>query len=232
MKNLLKAFTLAEVLITLGIVGVVARLTLPALTQNVQQQAAEATFAKAVNTLETVNEKMKLEGASKKVSTSYVPNSDVSGVHAKDYLPALSRHLNGSYKQMNLMINGTNRNNLHTFRTKDGILFTATQNGIGVSPARSPKYYSSMDSLFVIDINGVKGPNKFGKDQFEVVIDNYGAVIPYGGAQYVEYHGGNVLWETNNGCPSRQDVKPNNPRACSGAIADNGYKILYAYNAL
>lgn len=33
-----KAFTLAEVLITLGIIGVVAALTIPALMQNIQDK--------------------------------------------------------------------------------------------------------------------------------------------------------------------------------------------------
>ena len=39
MKN--KAFTLAEVLITLGIIGVVAAMTLPAVITNVQKKVVE-----------------------------------------------------------------------------------------------------------------------------------------------------------------------------------------------
>ena len=46
MKN---AFTLAEVLITLGIVGVVASMTLPTLNNNVQKQTYEAGAKKAYN---------------------------------------------------------------------------------------------------------------------------------------------------------------------------------------
>lgn len=44
-------FTLAEVLITLAIIGVVATMTLPALIANTGEQQARSAFKKAVNTL-------------------------------------------------------------------------------------------------------------------------------------------------------------------------------------
>lgn len=44
-------FTLAEVLITLAIIGVVATLTLPALMQNTQEQQAKTALKKGINTL-------------------------------------------------------------------------------------------------------------------------------------------------------------------------------------
>ena len=47
-------FTLAEVLITLTIIGVVATLTLPALMSNTQEQQAITAFRKSMNTLNEV----------------------------------------------------------------------------------------------------------------------------------------------------------------------------------
>ena len=47
-------FTLAEVLITLAIIGVVASITLPALMGNVQEQQAVTAFRKSMNTLNEV----------------------------------------------------------------------------------------------------------------------------------------------------------------------------------
>lgn len=46
-----KAFTLAEVLITLGIIGVVAAMTMPSLISNYQQKQYEAKYAKAQNVM-------------------------------------------------------------------------------------------------------------------------------------------------------------------------------------
>lgn len=47
-------FTLAEVLITLGIIGVVAALTLPALIQNYQKKATATSVKKAYSELNQV----------------------------------------------------------------------------------------------------------------------------------------------------------------------------------
>ena len=52
MKKL--GFTLAEVLITLAIIGVVATITLPSLMSNTQEQQAVTAFRKAMNTLNEV----------------------------------------------------------------------------------------------------------------------------------------------------------------------------------
>ena len=48
-----KGFTLAEVLITLTVIGIVAAITLPSLTTNVQKAQTGSTLAKAINSLES-----------------------------------------------------------------------------------------------------------------------------------------------------------------------------------
>ena len=53
-KTFKSGFTLAEVLITLAIIGVVATLTLPSLMSNTQEQQAITGFRKAMNTLNEV----------------------------------------------------------------------------------------------------------------------------------------------------------------------------------
>ncbi|MBQ7764496.1 type II secretion system protein [bacterium] len=65
-------FTLAEVLITLAIIGVVATMTLPALMTNTQEQQAKTGLKKAINTLTeaaTMNEA--IEGANFASLTGY-----------------------------------------------------------------------------------------------------------------------------------------------------------------
>lgn len=48
----LKGFTLAEVLITLGVIGIVAALTLPTIMQHYKKQEATARLKKFVSTME------------------------------------------------------------------------------------------------------------------------------------------------------------------------------------
>ena len=54
-------FTLAEVLITLGIIGVVAAITLPTLIQNYQKQVYVNSLQKALNTTENMFKKMQAD---------------------------------------------------------------------------------------------------------------------------------------------------------------------------
>ena len=57
----LNAFTLAEVLITLGIIGVVAAMTLPTLIQNHQKQVYATQLKKSINVFENMLNKMKAD---------------------------------------------------------------------------------------------------------------------------------------------------------------------------
>lgn len=56
-----KGFTLAEVLITLGIIGVVAALTIPTLIANHRKQVVTTSLKKIVNTLLNANEQINMD---------------------------------------------------------------------------------------------------------------------------------------------------------------------------
>ena len=96
MKKL--GFTLAEVLITLGIIGVVAALTAPALVQNAGSAQIGPKLAKAVSTLELANQNMLTESGAASMS-SYMSSvieaaedsandtNDVSKIYLENELP-------------------------------------------------------------------------------------------------------------------------------------------------
>lgn len=56
-----KAFTLAEVLITLGIIGVVAAMTMPTLIQNYQKKVWAIQLKKSVNIIQNSIKMIKSE---------------------------------------------------------------------------------------------------------------------------------------------------------------------------
>ena len=53
-----KAFTLAEVLITLGIIGVVAAMTLPTLVNNTEKKELDAQLTKSYSVLQNAINRM------------------------------------------------------------------------------------------------------------------------------------------------------------------------------
>ena len=62
MKNFKKAFTLAEILIVLMVIGVIATLTVPSMMKGVQEAQYKASFKKAYNTMSNLYAKLQVEG--------------------------------------------------------------------------------------------------------------------------------------------------------------------------
>ena len=168
------AFTLAEVLITLGIIGVVAALTLPTLIQNHQKQVYVTQLKKAYSTLNNAINKMAVdEGVVDWAQTQCGYQSNAFSVESTEdnpypYInPACTNNL---AKQMNVLkveadyfadcpewcviSGGTNG---PAIMTADGVTYQFDCSGFGYA---------------YVDVNGIKkGPNKVGRDVFLFGID-------------------------------------------------------------
>ena len=218
MKN--TAFTLAEVLITLGIIGVVAALTLPALIANYQKQVIKEQFKVAYSLVQQAWKKAEVDFGAKPECYYWINNpykvvcaerdeyggckrhtledgsplpSDVNGpkVDCSAFMDSIKKNLQivktceGSayrdgcipaYKGIDTVKQSNSdgsmsdeeaasaslgcaywrenaiRNNTTAFVLKNGIIFMP--------------YSSTSPRLFAIDVNGMKGPNKWGYDLF------------------------------------------------------------------
>ena len=170
------AFTLAEVLITLGIIGVVAAITLPTVIEKYQKQVVINKLKKNYTTIaQTLIIAQKDNGGMESwdfsdfgnisegnafavvlpqvAKTYFVPYLDVlydCGIECKkvsdDY-----RFLNGQpFNQLNTIL-------YYTVYLKDGSIVFISVNNDGVK---------MFNLILRVDINGNKGPNTFGKDVF------------------------------------------------------------------
>lgn len=152
------AFTLAEVLITLGIIGIVAALTLPTIIQNYQKRVTVEGLKKEYTLLQQalkmyqadngidfdqIDTTLPAETFMQKYILPYVETIEEcerSTKCYKDYPLAIDR-------KTKLMINGK------FYILKDGSF-------LGISRS------SPSGKVFYIDINGAKGPNFAGRDIF------------------------------------------------------------------
>ena len=181
----LNAFTLAEVLITLGIIGVVAAMTLPTLIQNHQKQVYATQLKKSINVFENMLNKMKADegvtelGQIELFSKAFCQNWQCEGFSGSNYanLPFAEQavakylktvktcknrectltYLNGDYEQSNLICRAPAN--------------AASLSKIGFYSTDGSIYYLAAYSWFaplvlIIDINGEKGPNTYGRDVF------------------------------------------------------------------
>ena len=188
----LNAFTLAEVLITLGIIGVVAAMTLPTLIQNHQKQVYATQLKKSINVFENMLNQMKVnEGVTELdqlelFSKGVCHGWDCDGFDGSNYanFPVIEETIAKYLKTAKICKVGecaiTYKNG--TYKTKDnktlscGAYFEGKRlEDIGFYSTDGAIYYVGSGSFgafhFLVDVNGEKGPNMYGRDLFNFSTD-------------------------------------------------------------
>lgn len=197
-----KGFTLAEVLVTLGIIGVVAAITLPSLLSDTSTAQIGPKLVKGVSMLEQANETLLTENASDTLIDSGYWSSTA------DYTKELRKYLKGS-------ANGS------TFSAKDGISYTFTAEGQNPKNTSDPAHMQKIGSV-AIDINGEVGPGSSGTDIFYFSFWNDGSLRPQGGADW-DGSGNATTWVSQ----CARDVSPEDSDYCAGHIFENNFKVYY-----
>lgn len=226
-----RAFTLSEVLITLGIIGIVASLTLPALIQRKIEKTTIVKLQKFTSTF---------ENAFNMAIAEYGPVSqwfegdvrqagDCHEVWDKviPYMPPIVKDCTGksesgcfSYHFYDL--NGNKINSTPELSKYCKAIFS---NGVAVVMYPNPWRYGFFENFgpayghITIDLNGPTGPNIADKDIFNFTLVEKG-VIPTGDANFskytwppeittMDYRGNRTAWVVYNGnmdylhCPDK-----------------------------
>ena len=181
-----RAFTLAEVLITLGIIGVVATMTIPNLIATHQKKSTAAKLKKAVSTINQTIRMSEEENGEidtwdktlepitfiNKYLSPYMKITKICKTNMECGYKApgnVWKHMNGTYNNYNSPV----YQNRRTFITMDGLLYTYSV----ITNALS----ENNDRMIIIDINGSQGPNTHGKDVFFLYRqEENSSVFPYG----------------------------------------------------
>lgn len=188
-----KAFTLAEVLITLGVIGIVAAMTIPTIFAKIDHIQKISLIKKAHS---AISQSMKLatddygdfSSWDTKLSTQaflmkYIspymkitllcPSAKKCGYSKND--PWTRYNGNGDYTGFNFM-------GRVPFFSVDGILYSISLNGANVQPDPDVQYDSNFigKNAIFIDINGSSLPNRFGNDVFVLVRNPDDSIMPLG----------------------------------------------------
>ena len=167
LKNNFFAFTLAEVLITLGIIGVVASLTMPGLMGNYQKKANITAMKKAFSVMNQAYLNIIREQGIDAVSMCTMNDSKCLGEMFKSELKLLSGEVwipnKGGAANCWEDKNITNQGEQHYCTVSaDGIVYDFDMEW----PGRADR----INAYILIDTNGPKRPNKFGKDRYAFTI--------------------------------------------------------------
>lgn len=214
--NKRNAFTLAEVLITLGIIGIVAALTLPTLINN---QKEKTTISKLKKFQTTMNQALMFSKEAN--GTPDLWNLDAQNITdpilSNKFIPYLKILKNCGfegecfYNKEIKFLNGNTWANLfkqttswkqETFILSDGSMVAMNVVSADCSSNRGiTRDLQNVCALIYIDTNGEAQPNTFGKDFFSFYLTKY-SVIPTGTAgEYDTNHSfsNNCISENANG---------------------------------
>lgn len=185
-----KAFTLAEVLITLMIIGVIAAITVPTLRGSADEKQLLAGLNKAYSVADNITRSLEIEHG----PVRFWPLDDLSILMDKWYLPKMNIEKNcknaGGCFGANYSSSCLNGDAGHDFDTDDRFYTFKTADGICWSWVTTSKacddfdegrtYLANACGYFQIDVNCSKLPNVIGYDIFGLVLTKEG-LFPMGG---------------------------------------------------
>ncbi len=225
-----KGFTLAEILITLGIIGIIAALTIPNIVTNYQKEET-VTRLKKIYTI--LNQAVLLSETDNGSVENWTKNSNVQTVFTKYLQPYIhnikSVSYNPTYMPTYKRLNGTIENTFNPLSWSAGIVTLNDGSVLYLSPSQVDST-SSFIWVFV-DINGFKGPNIIGKDffGFSIPLDSsLPKVVPYGTFGFADMPMGDWTKE-NTKKGSYACSKQGRGQFCAALIIIDGWKISNDY---
>lgn len=221
-----KAFTLAEVLITLGVIGIVAALTMPNIISNHQKMITVNQLKSAYQFFSEVIQQAKFDYngdggeiyLTEEELQEVTENSAlISKAYFEPYITGVKRY--------------TGKNHIYIYNLdKSSIYSQYMAYPHYQAPWCVPKGYcywirrhgGNYTTLY-IDLNGIKGPNTIGKDFF--VFDLSGTYVPGKGIFSI----GLPKPKYDDSLCSKTSTSSNNGKGCAGKIMRDGWQIKDDY---
>lgn len=163
-KNI--AFTLAEMMLVMGIIGIVSMIALPALQSDMEQDKSVALVKKSYVDLQNASIAMITEkGPIKNWFSGNVTADAASTTTASNFV----QYLSGA------VLSGS------SITLKNGAKLTFSMSkDMAILTDFNSKYYPNCVGTVSLDINGPKGPNTAGHDIFEFAVLSNDAIEPSG----------------------------------------------------
>lgn len=184
-----KAFTLAELLLTMTIIGVIASYTIPTLMQNIQDVHLKTSWKKAYSDFSQASNKLAMDYSGSLVNV-FTSDDDVRN-KILNYLTYIKKcdedsalepegcwHAANNWYQLDKTPYGADYTGYSRVILTNGMLIAFVLRSASCTFASSPN--NDTCAYFYIDVNGYKKPNMIGKDIFAGMILKEGRIIPRG----------------------------------------------------
>jgi len=234
-----QAFTLAEVLITLAIIGIIAAITIPSTIANHQKRTLETQFAKAYRTLSAavqmaISENGGLVGWEWKTSYSSDDSDNFFKTNFADYLnivkfcSAKDAQKAECFPDLTYKhLNGSDYSNFKTWGSPK-MIFADGSIALFIMGVNNGSFnYPSI--TFLVDVNGFKKPNMVGRDLFQFLYyPETGEFLPRGVYKWNEIDEETGEYKKNTYEQLLELCNPNQTGfSCAARVVADGFKINY-----
>lgn len=207
-----RGFTLAEVLITLGIIGIVAAMTLPSIINNSRNKQLEAQLKKSQSVITQGLQRMASEEG-QVVNWINYPKAEFRVAFIKYFQNAkVNLSIIKNYRTFN------NFNTIHTVFIDDG-QFQLNDGTMIIIENPSPIAGNLNSRMFItVDINGMnKKPNRWGHDLFTFQVLKDGKLLPMGAEGTLYYR------QESKYCSATSTDRSNGVACTFKALTDKDY---------
>ena len=191
--RLVLGFTLAEVLVTLGIIGVVAAVTMPTLMTKHRNKVYEGQFKVAHSLIAQAVDQLAQDKFD--VNTYYCGANRIDAKQ-NTFLPDFAQYfqiIKSDYTYQTSDLTRLGYKKSYFYQSAPGARYfnyDSHNNGAiilknGMMIASSGCWWMSRYVDFIVDTNGTKGPNKFGYDLFYFQIGDDNKLYPSAGKYYL-----------------------------------------------
>lgn len=174
-----QGFTLAEVLVTLGIIGVVSAMTVPTLMQNYQRKSYVTQLHKVYNELQQAAQQYMTDRNAVNLREAGLTSNDALANFVKTYFKVINDCgedrqpcMSDDYKKITGKVLGNASGQPLNMTIASGVSF-----GFGISSTGTAN--NNRVAIFDVDVNGPQGPNIAGRDVFILGLFNNGMVDEY-----------------------------------------------------
>ncbi len=238
MKKLI-AFTLAEVIIVMGIIGVVAEMTIPGLVNETQKAQGLSGLKKVYTEMnQTLNTMAQDVGCTGDITCIFDSNdTDTMGAKFASYFKTVktcATNVTGCFPNVIAYnYDGTNRasgyaseSSTYRFITKDGMAFKMRYFYTNCSGNFTQGLPSVCLYDLWVDVNGLAAPNTMGRDVFKFFIDKKKGCIPNGAPGIPSNPKDLYYWNRTSDTPGCQSSNKYGG-FCGGRIMDEGWQMKY-----
>lgn len=207
------AFTLAEVLITLAVIGVIAAITLPNIIKNYQKTETVNKLKETYSTLSQAFQRAILDYG-EPVNWTY--NGNNLDFFVETYLAPYLKIIKKSNNDIkHFKLSGAE---LDSYKNRTHYYLT---NGVEITVYP----YGNTHYMIIADINGIKGPNKMGKDCFQFQFSKLGNSLSISNIfEFNGLNGGGNISVIKSNCSKSQDGTH-----CGAWIVREGWRIPNCY---